>query len=182
MATRLRRFPRVRGALPLADYFRFDAQAASEVPAYHHGSAAGRLRESRAAFSLPRDRASSPLRRMSWPVMRSRRELDELRGEVRQLEYIQHSVLQTVDRLCEVTSIMLGKSPDDGQAPWPDGPVAAARDESLAEQVRSCVELLATHEAKFGALCQVLAEIAEIAGVPEAGETTKPNLQLVPKP
>ncbi len=65
---------------------------------------------------LPSDRAGSAFRRVSWPIFRTRRELDGLRAEVRQLEYIQQSLLRTMDRVLEVTDISLETDTDDSKA------------------------------------------------------------------
>jgi hypothetical protein len=62
---------------------------------------------------LLRDRAPSTRGRIGWPILRIRRELDELRITVRELEYIQQSLLGTVDRLVEMSSIILERHTDD---------------------------------------------------------------------
>lgn len=70
----------------------------------------------RLSWWLASDRAGSALRRVSWPIFRTRRELDGLRGEVRQLEYIQQSLLRTMDRVLQVTDISLETDTNDGEA------------------------------------------------------------------
>ena len=65
---------------------------------------------------LPSGRAGGAFRRASWPIFRTRRELDGLRGEVRQLEYIQQSLLRTTDRLLELTDISLDTDTNDSRA------------------------------------------------------------------
>lgn len=62
------------------------------------------------------NRAGSASGRVSWPIFRTRRELDGLRGEVRQLEYIQQSLLRKLDRLLEMTDISLERETNDGHA------------------------------------------------------------------
>jgi hypothetical protein len=70
----------------------------------------------RRSWWLPSDHAGSAFRRVSWPIFRTRRELDGLRGEVRQLEYIQQSLLRTMDRLLDATDISLETETNDGNA------------------------------------------------------------------
>lgn len=53
---------------------------------------------------LLRQRSGGLLRRASGRFLHTRRELEILRGEVRQLEYIQISLLGTVDRLLDATA------------------------------------------------------------------------------
>lgn len=65
---------------------------------------------------LASDRAGSAFRLVSRPIFRTRRELDGLRAEVRQLEYIQQSLLRTMDRVLEVTDISLETDTDDSKA------------------------------------------------------------------
>lgn len=65
---------------------------------------------------LASGRAGSAFRRVSWPIFRTRRELDGLRAEVRQLEYIQQGLLRTMDRVLEVTDISLETDTDDSKA------------------------------------------------------------------
>jgi hypothetical protein len=65
---------------------------------------------------LASDRAGSAFRRVSWPIFRTRRELDGLRSEVRQLEYIQQSLLRTMERLLEMTDISTETDTNDGKA------------------------------------------------------------------
>jgi hypothetical protein len=60
-----------------------------------------------------RDRAPRARRHIGWPILRTRRELDELRITVRELEYMQQSLLGTVDRLVEMSSSILERHADD---------------------------------------------------------------------
>ena len=55
-------------------------------------------------------------RRISGHFLRTRRELEVLRGEVRQLEYIQISLLGTVDRLLDATATIMEEN-NDGKTP-----------------------------------------------------------------
>ena len=61
---------------------------------------------------LLRDRAPSARGHIGWPILRTRRELDELRVTVRELEYMQQGLLDTVDRLVEISSSILERHAD----------------------------------------------------------------------
>jgi hypothetical protein len=105
MPTQLRSVPPVPAASP-ADYFRPGPSAGSRVSASGQRSDTDQLRRPLTSRWHPR----------GWPVLRTRRELDALRGEMRELQYMQDSLLSTVDRLIEATAIILDGHTADGQA------------------------------------------------------------------
>jgi len=86
----------------------------------HQGPASSPL-----SFRLLRDRAGNAVSQLRLHTFRTRRELDALRSEVRQLEYIQQSLLRTADRILEVTGISLEADTGDGTAEDGQRPVAS---------------------------------------------------------
>jgi hypothetical protein len=55
-------------------------------------------------------------RQLHWPISRTRRELDALHAEVRQLEYLQQSLLRATELLLEETGISPESLSGDGAA------------------------------------------------------------------
>jgi hypothetical protein len=66
---------------------------------------------------LLRQRSASSVHRVSGHVFRTRRDLATLRREVRQLEYIQISLLGAVDRLLQATQTIVDETPTARRPP-----------------------------------------------------------------